>query len=528
MSEPIIKSQLMTMGDALLDVAAQYPDEDAVVMGEHSLTYRQFVEKVDTCARALVARGVQAGDRVAILSPPRPEVLVVALAAARLGATYLGLGTRLMRQDLDFVLGDATPTVVFSVDRDGDRSYAGDVSEACLRAGIEHCVIFAPTRNGDISGEFARFLAEASAEPGPVPGSIANPADAFAIIYTSGTTGKPKGVVITHAAIMASTRSITERMNLTRIRSLSVLPVDHIAFLVSDVVRVILTGGAAILLPRFDPTAVLQAIVRYRPTVWCAIPAMLQRVAACDEFTELDLTSLRLVWWPGLIPDRTFERVRSIWPNLGVSYGMSESAGAISFARPNMPDEALKSTAGPPLDGLEVRLVPPADARDEDPGEVQIRGPQVLTSYWNRPDATTDAFTADGWFKTGDLARFVGENLQIVGRQKELIRSGGYNISPNEIEAALLKHPAVDGTVVFGLPDELYGETVQAAWTAAPGGEASDDELRAFLRDVLSGFKVPKTFWLLPTFPMLANGKVDRRAVRARIGQRRATSESPS
>jgi acyl-CoA synthetase (AMP-forming)/AMP-acid ligase II len=503
MSALLAAPGVSTLFEAFQTAARRSPAAEAIVAGELRITYAELAALVDSCADGLEQRGVGRGDRVGILSPPRPEVLISLLACARLGAIYLGLGPRLSRSELEYVFEDATPKVVFVVREVQGRNYEQDVTELCRRAGSVMCPMSWP--DGQLSPEFRAFLE--TARPSATS-PVVKPDDGIAIIYTSGTTGAPKGALISHRGVIAAVTGVLARLKLTRFRALVTLPIDHVAFLTSEAVMAILTGGSVVQLPKFDPIAILEAIQRHRPTVWFAIPTMLQRLVASERFDAYDLSSLELIWWAGPLPKHVVDALRAKSRNLGVSYGMTEASGGITVSEPDIDQERLLNTVGRPHENVEVRL--------RDGGEILIRGPQLMTGYWNKPVETAEAFV-DGWFKTGDLGVLRDGYLSIVGRKKELIRSGGYNISPTEVENVLATNPGVAFVVVIGVADPDYGEAVHAVWSPHPNVEISDGELERHVRERLAGYKVPKRFWRWSELPLLANGKLDRRELRIRI-----------
>lgn len=492
-------------------IAAANSGVDAVINGDTHVSYGELNELAERCAVALTASGVGQGDRVGLLSNVRLEAAVVFLACARIGAIYLGLGTRLMPADLRYVLADARPKVIFTMRHLWGRNYAGDVTEAC--AGVYQPRIVPLTDSGSaMTPEFRDFIA-VSSDTRRIAGRI-NPGDGVAIIYTSGSTGLPKGAVITHQGLLISGDAYMGAAAVETVRALSMLPIDHVGFVALELIAILMRGGTLIQLPQFEPVAVLEAIEKHRASVWLAIPTMIQRLIASGRLDDYDLSSLEFLWWAGAIPASSIAAMRSKARRVAVSYGMTEAAGTITFSGPEADDVQLATSVGRVHPKLELKI----DSEDPDtPGEILLRGPQLIREYWNNPPATAAAFTSEGWFRTGDLGTVRAGVLYIAGRSKETIRSGGYNIMPNEVERVIQNHPDVALSFVLGVPDAEYGEAVHAIVQMRTGCPLDESELRAYVREHLSGFKVPKRFWERPELPLLSNGKVDRKRLRTEL-----------
>ncbi len=482
----------------------------AVDCGTCSISYGELMERADRCAAAMAASGVGAGDRVAILAPPRPEVFAVLLACSKVGAIFTGLGPRLFGDELERVMRDAEPTLSFAVAHLDGRAYAEEVA-AC---GIGQVIGLSIEDEAGLAPEFEQFLSSGTR----VEIDIAqDPKAPLALIFTSGSTGKPKGVPISNLAILTSVTNALARIDMGEVRALSLLPIDHVAFLANECMMVLLSGGTAVQVPKFDVRTVLETIATKKITLWCAIPTMLQRLALSGEMDNFDLSSLDYVWWPGPLSQEAFEAIRTKTKQMGVSYGMTEAAGGITFSDRNTPPEKLLETVGRPLDSIDLRLDQPVELDGRMVGEILIRGPQIISGYRDAPASAADAFLPGGWFRTGDLGALEEGYLSIVGRKKELIRSGGYNISPFEIEAVLETHPTVNFAVVVGVVDPEYGETVAAAVSLHEGRSCSADDLKAHARKKLSGYKIPKYFSLRHSLPFLANGKIDRAGLKREL-----------
>ncbi len=504
------------MYEAFSEVVRDAPDAPALVNGTLRMSYGELHAAAERFAAAMAARGVQHGDRVAILATAGPEVAIAFLGCARLGAIYLGLGTRLTRSELSYVLNDARPAVTIGMREFRGRDYATDLADASAEAGASLACVFDPDPSGRIATAFEALLASAECARAEQRALVPAGADALALIYTSGSTGAPKGAIISHAGIQISAKALLGNWPFER-RVLSLMPIDHIAFLLCEMSAVVLGGGTLIQLPFFDPDIVLETIERERVTCWCAITTMLQRVLACERFETADLSGMELLWWPGPLADTAIATIRKRVRRVANSYGMSEAAGTISFTDPDADDRALATTVGRPNPYIEVRLREEPGVAPDEPREILLRGAQMMLGYWGKPEVTAQSFVDGDWFCTGDLGLMSGGVLSVAGRKKEIIRSGGYNLMPAEIERALEEHPAVQCAYVVGVPNELYGEAVHAIVQLLPGASAAHVELDAHVRAHLADHKAPKSYALRDDLPLLANGKVDRKSLAAQL-----------
>ncbi|HEX2313919.1 MAG TPA: class I adenylate-forming enzyme family protein [Thermomonospora sp.] len=499
--------------------AARHPDAPLDDFGGVRRTYRQGAADVARCAAALTASGVRAGDRVAVLTTPRPEFLTLFLALSRIGAVWVGLNPRFTRPELLHVVTDSAPVLLISLAEHGGRSYAEDVPELAKAApSVRETVALTGTIPDAVP--FADLLARgdggaAPADPGPPDGP-------GLIVYTSGTTGRPKGAVIGHRAFAEGCRLQATRQYHPDAVALANLPVSHVGG-VMDLVSVPLAmGGAACFMEDFDPAAVPAVIERARITLWGQIPTMFQLVLDRPEFAAADLSSLVMIGWGGApMPREAVARLRTTGARLTTVYGLTESCVAVAYNDPDADDETLATTIGRPDPRLELRLVdehgavvPPGT-----PGEIQLRNPCLMSGYLGLPEATAQAFTDDGFLRTGDLAvERPDGNLTLVGRLREMFKSGGYNVYPREIELVLEAHPEVASAAVVAVPDPVFHEVGVAFVTPRPEASADPGALRAHCRERLADYKVPKRIEILPELPLLPTGKVDKAALREASG----------
>ena len=511
------------ISDYLYHHAGETPDKEAAGIGKDMISYAELLGRVEDCARALLALGIGKGDRVATLSPPHPDYLVILLATTALGGIWLGLNPRYTRAELEHVIADSEPSVIFTRNRIGDRRYLEEIVDIRDRVRSVDRVITL----GDVSAPPAAWTYDDFLLNGGNTGAGAlaaaqsqvASADAAFLVYTSGTTGRPKGAVlhhygaIRHAHVQASLRSPGA------VRMINPYPINHIAGIIACSVYCLVAGGTGHYLEKFDPGEVLRIIEEKRISIWGGVPVMLQKALDHPDFSTTDLSSIREISCSGGTASKPLlERlIQEICPAVTTMYALTEAAGAAT-AIPSTDDiDLLAESVGKPLDDCEFRLVDEQGrtVRKGEPGEICIRGPFIMKEYWRLPEATGQAIDDEGWLHTKDVAVERGDgNMVLVGRLSDMYKSGGYNVYPREIEQALEAHPAVNLACVVGAPDPVYGEVGYAFVTLAPGQSAGEQSLRDHCRQRLAGYKIPKRVAIEPSLPLLPNNKPDKRKLR--------------
>jgi acyl-CoA synthetase (AMP-forming)/AMP-acid ligase II len=498
--------------------AAARPGAEAVVFEGGRWDYAELARRVDACARGLLAAGVRPGDRVATLCPPSPDFYVTFLATASLGGIWLGLNPRYQRRELEYVTGDAGPRVVFGRTRIQDRDYGADLDALAAAGPVERVVRLDAAGPGGLDA----FLAAGAGVTDPALAAArapVTPADPCLIVYTSGTTGRPKGAVITHHGLVHVARVQWAIWPVEPQRVINNLPVNHIGCVGDITCDTLVPGGTVIFQEQFDPGAMLRLVETERPTFFGHVPTALQLLVAHPAWAATDFSSVQVIIWEGAAaPPSLIEALRARCPSIANAYGMTETVGSVTFTFDADDTATLAGTVGWPVPEYEVRVAGPdgAPVPPGQPGEVQVRGDFVTTGYWNRPEATAELFTADGWLRTGDLAEARPDGaLRLIGRLREMYKSGGYNVYPREIEQVLEAHPDVAMAAVIGVPDPLYQEVGHAFVLAHPGRRPAPGALEAHCRAELANYKVPKRFTVADAFPMLPIGKIDKQALRA-------------
>jgi len=450
-------------------------------------------------AHALVRAGCAPGDRVAVQVDKCWEALALYLACLRAGFVYLPLNTGYQRSELAYFFADAEPRVI--VCRPG-------AADAVTAIRPESVVLTLGTGMGSL-------LERAANEPHRFFTVESKPDDLAAIVYTSGTTGRSKGAMLTHRNLGSNALALVEHWGFTRGDVLlHALPIYHIHGLFVAIHCALLSGSRMLWLAKFDPAEVRALLPR--ATVMMGVPTFYTRLLADPAFSADDARSMRLFISGSapLLSDTFDEFKRRTGHTILERYGMSETG--MNTSNP-LDGERIAGTVGPPLPGVSIRV---ADAA-EGVGGIEVKGPNVFAGYWRMPEKTRDEFTADGWFRTGDMGEILPNGyVRIVGRAKDLVITGGLNVYPKEIEEKIDVLPGVAESAVIGVPDADFGEAVTAVVVARPGHELRESDVIAALKAEIANFKVPKRVHVVDELPRNAMGKVQKNVLRERFGSR--------
>ncbi len=507
--------------------ARRRPEREASVLDGSRLTYEGLADRVAAMSKAMLAAGVRRGDRVAMLTAPHPEFLVAMLAAGDIGAIWLGMHPRYRLPELHHVVSAARPKIVIAFDEIDARRYHAELEElAAAHDYVERTVVLGePCAGAQRLEDF--IAADASitdAELARARDSVA-PGDTAVIIFTSGTTGAPKGAMISHRALVGGGRVQASHWPSDHMRLLQNMPPNHIAGLGMSTAQALVSGGTVIFVDRFEPRRMLDAIEGERITFFMHAPAIYHVLMSEPDFARRDLSSVEYWLWGGSpAPADLVERLHALGGRVGTAFGMTELGTYATFTDMGAGVEVLTQSIGRPDSRYRLRI---ADARGQaatrgDEGEIQARGDWVLNGYFNQPEATREAFTGDGWFRTGDIAveREDG-NWMIVGRLKEMFKSGGFNVYPREIEIVIESHPAVAMAAVIGVPDPRWHEVGHAFVQTEPGSAVTAAELDAWCRERLANYKVSKYFEVMDELPRLPIGKIDKQSLARELRRRR-------
>ena len=485
-----------------------FPEREALVFDDETTTFKTLLWKINNLAGTLKAKELKKGDRIAILALNRPEFFVILGAAAGLGAIVAPINWRLSEKEIDYILHDITPTFLFI-----SPDYQQLVLSLLPNHGyIKEIIVLAETGKEDLI-PFSRFLKENEFEDKTeVEGD-----EPLLIIHTAAVTGKPLGAVLTHTNIIASNMQYMYLMSLSeKDVYLNTLPLFHMAGL-TLAMAVMHAGGTNVVIPRFDPQSTLSAIEEKQVTIMGSFPPILIKLLEAMETAHYDISRLRHI---GGIEDKEtiYQFKEKSEAQFWSAYGQTETAGAITIS----PYFEKEGSAGKCSPISRIRIVDEYD-RPVEPnvqGEIVIRGPLVFQGYWNEKEITGQTLRG-GWHHTGDVGRIDEQGyLWFIKRkaEKELIKSGGENVYPLEVEEAISRHPQVKEVAVVGVKDKEWGEAVKAVCVPGTPEAVTAQEIIDFLEDRIAKYKRPKYVEFVDLLPTLQDGRLDREKIKTLYG----------
>ena len=490
----------MTVGEVLRRAAERTPERDGLVDANSAegrrWTYAELLAEAELVARALLAR-FRPGERVASCSPNRPELVLLQFGTALAGLTLVPLNPVLRRTELGYALRQSGASGIVVAEEHRGHRLADTVGELGLRETI-------------VLGEgWEALLADAVRGPAELP--EVGPDSLGQIQYTSGTTGNAKGVLITHRGMRITAEAFADREHVAEGAAwVNPMPQFHTAGNVLGTLGATWACAPHVVLA-FDPERTLAAAEAERAGMLSAAPTLLHAMLEHPTFRERDLASVEVVMTGGSTVEPSFvRRVESgFGAKLSITFGMTETCGAVCVTAPEDSQADRETTVGRALPHTEIRIA--------ETGELLVRGERITRGYHDLPEETARAIDADGWLHTGDLASMDERGyVRVEGRLKDMIKRGGENIAPAEVEACLAEHASVAEAAVVGLPDEKWGEIVVAYVRLAEGAEPEVDALVAHCRERLASFKLPRRWAFVETMPLTASGKIRRTELRER------------
>jgi len=533
-----------TVGGMLTAIAARAGDREAIVAPDRRVTYAQFHREAERIARGLLALGVKKDDKVALWLPTRPEWLSAQYGCALIGAVVVALNTRYKAHELRYILRQSDATTLLCADHSGPVDYLETLAEVLP--------VLAESVPGELGAEnfpmLRRVIVDADdpyagclrlrdvVEDGDAPewaaalraaADVVTPDDPFTILYTSGTTSFPKGAIISHRNCLPHGWWCGEVLRLTEAdRVLHALPLSGTWGGLCIPLAAFSHGAAVILMESFEPALALRLMEAERVTVWNGVDSMAIPMLEHPDLDARDRSRLRT---GGFAATGGGERglFEAVVERLGVRqafqpYGMTEVNAMALVHDLDEPIESRALAGVWPADGIEARVVDPQTGQDQPvdrEGELWLRGRLVTGGYYRKPEETAKAFTADGWFKTGDLAvRDAQGRIVFIGRLREVLRINHFMVAPGEIEAYLQTHPKVLQAFVIGVPDPRTNEAAVAYVIPRPGATVTEDEVIAYCRGRIASFKVPRHVRVVadvPRTPGPHGDKVQKARLRA-------------
>jgi len=488
------------------------PQGIATIYKDRVRTYEEHVDRIARFAAALQGLGVQAGDRVAMLSMNSDRYAEYLLAVPWAGAAVNPVNIRWSPAEIAYSMNDSETHVLLI-----DDAFLPMVpilrEKAPVLTTFIHCGD-GPTPEGLLSYEAL------VAENEPVADAYRSGDDLAGVYYTGGTTGFPKGVMLSHTNFVSSSLGTVATGQLLKAgsRLLHAAPMFHLADLAAWCGLTIM-GGTHVMVPFFEPTSVFKAIEEHKPTDVLLVPTMIQILVDHPDSNNYDLSSMeRMLYGGSVISEGVLNRTKARFPGLRLTqaYGQTEASPVITLLLPDdhAGDRMRSGGQAAPHSQVAILDLDGREVRTGDVGEICSKGAHVMQGYWNNPEATAEALR-DGWLHTGDLGYMDADGFVfVVDRLKDMIVTGSENVYSAEVENALSKHPAVASSAVIGVPDEQYGERVHAVVVLAPGSTTTAEELQSHCREHIAGYKVPRSFEFPESLPMSGAGKILKRDLR--------------
>jgi fatty-acyl-CoA synthase len=521
-----------TMGSLPARAARRWGAREALYWKGRRLTFADLAAGVDRAAKGLIALGIRPGDKVALWLLNRPEWIEIAFAVMKIGAVLVPINTRLRTEDVAYIADQSDSTALILAERSGPIDYLamvrelaplGAVPEATRLPKLGRIVLFSDEPRPETVGFNALIASGAEVDDAALGARAAavDPENLAFLMYTSGTTGVPKGAMHAHCMI----RNVTDRAFRLAITEHDVimmyLPLFHLFAFAEGMLTSMVSGARQVLTEGFDPAESLDLIARERATVLHGFDTHYKELIEAHERAPRDIGRVRTGLFAAGMQSSTAiaRRARKLFGPLVSGFGMSEIGVGVTIGALDSTEEQCCEGSGALAPGYEVRIVDPDTGRDQPvgvPGEILARGYTLMRGYYEKPEATAAAIDADGWLHSGDMGLLRADgHLRFLGRYKDMLKIGGENVDPMEVEAFLMAHPAISLAAVVGYPDARLSEVGVAFVRLEPGHTVSEDEVLAHCRGRIASFKIPRRVILVDDFPMTSSGKIQKVQLRA-------------
>jgi fatty-acyl-CoA synthase len=517
----------ITLGALPERAARRWGARAAVYFQGGRTSFAELAAEVDRVARGLIALGVQPGDRVALWLLNRPEWIEIAFAVMKIGAVLVPINTRLRTDDVAYIVDQSGASTLIIAERSGPIDYLAMVRELVPAGTLPGGGRLPKLRRLIALGDEPRpsttawsALLEQAASVTPVVlaerAAAVDPAGLAFLMYTSGTTGFPKGAMHDHAMV----RNVTERAFRLAITEqdaiMMYLPLFHLFAFSEGMLISMVSGARQILTESFDASESLALIASERATVLHGFDTHYKELLDAHARTPVDVSSVRTgIFAAGMSSSVPIaRRARALFGPLVSGYGMSEFGVGAAIGSLDSTEEQSCEASGYPAPGYEIRVTDPATGRDQPigtPGEILVRGYTLMRGYYDKPEATAAAIDAEGWMHTGDMGLLRADgHLRFVGRYKDMLKIGGENVDPMEVEAYLMGHPAIDLAAVVSYPDARLSEVGVAFVRCRPGQTIDEAQVLAHCRGRIASFKIPRHVFVVDDFPMTGSGKIQK------------------
>ena len=516
----------MTFGQMLDIIAREESQKEMFVFKNWRITYQAFHQQVRQMAKALKILGIKKGDRVAALFPNSPEFFVCQQAALYMGAVFIMLSTRYREFELTYMLKHSGAKCLFTIDRYMGADFLQIIEKLRPEMPQLKHVFVLGEEVPPWTMAYEKFIDSGkSARDDLLERDLPGPEDIASMLYTSGSTGTPKGVMMSHRAFIFDAVRVCERLRIVpEDVFLMIVPCSHTLCSFVQFTEALVGRVKIALMENFDAEGALKLMEAERVSVVHGVPAMFYMMLNYLDFPKRDLSSCRAGYMGGAFcpEDLVRDVIRKMHLLVSCTYGMSEN-GCCTINDFDDDEKSKCTTVGRPIRGCEIKLTD--DQRKEVPtgavGEIAIRGPNLFSGYYKQPELTNASYDDEVFFYSGDLGRYLDDgNLTIVGRKKEMIMRGGFNVYPVEVEEQLREMGGIDNVAVVGVPDQVMGEKIVACIIPTPDKKVTVEEVIAFCKRRLANYKVPSEILFMDKFPMTTIGKTQKFKIREMLAER--------
>lgn len=504
---------LLSVYELLEHVVSAYGEKEAIYDLSKRITYQQLKSDADCLVVALKRLGISKADRIAVSLPNWYETVVIYFAAAKVGAVVIPFNPKYKSHEIEYILKNSAPNLLIAAE-EFEQNFGFEKAFNMVQT-----VVTVRFQQGNLYS-YEELIRSVRTEIEPADIDVNN--DLFCILYTSGTTGTPKGVMVTHRAVVQSAQTIGRELLCTQDDVFIIsAPLFHIFGMAINMLCAIAVGARIILQEKFHPRETLGLIAKEKVTIQQGVPTMFIKELELEDFGHYDLSTLRAgLVGAAPIPAKKVKEIRErMGINLCQSFGITETV-SVTMTSCDDTEQNITETLGRAIPGVTLKIVdenrallPPGEV-----GEIAVKGFGVMKGYYNMPEQTEQVLDKENWFYTGDLGTLDNEGyLRFVGRKKEMIIRGGLNVYPQEIEAVLMKHPKVIEAAVVGLPDKVLGEVVCAVIRLKNGEVSSEEEIKSYLKERMAIYKIPAKVIFTDEFPVTASGKIQKLKLRDQV-----------